>query len=250
MGGGGSANSLDGTRLAREQARTRSWDVRVDIPLTLAGSGDWGVEKKVTMKLLNPCDVCTGTGAEPGSRVTTCTTCRGSGEVRRAQQSFFGSVVSVSVCPTCAGDGKIVASPCKKCRGEGRVRGEDQIAIKIPAGVATGQYMTMRGIGNAGPRNGGRGDIQVVFEVEEDDRFERDGEDLYTEVLVTYPQLVIGADVGGADCGGERDAPRASRDAEWAGHALARTWVAASQCVWCWGSARAAATVDARFGPG
>jgi molecular chaperone DnaJ len=169
-------------------------DLRIDVRLTLAEVAS-GAEKKVNVKLLNPCDVCSGTGAEPGSSVTTCTTCRGSGEVRRAQQSFFGSVISVAVCSTCAGAGKVVTSPCKKCRGEGRVRGEQQISVKIPAGVATGQYMTLRGVGNAGPRNGGRGDILVVFEVEEDERFERDGEDLYTEVLVTYPQLALGADV-------------------------------------------------------
>jgi len=115
--------------------------------------------------------------------------------VRRAQQSFFGPVVSVSVCPNCAGDGKVVASPCKKCRGEGRLRSEEQVNIKVPAGVATGQYMTLRGVGNAGPRGGPRGDILVVFEVDEDERFERDGEDLLTEVLVTYPQLALGADI-------------------------------------------------------
>jgi molecular chaperone DnaJ len=89
----------------------------------------------------------------------------------------------------------VIAAPCKKCRGEGRLRGEKQIVVRIPAGVATGQYMTMRGVGNVGPRGGPRGDILVVFEVEEDPRFERDGEDLYTEVLVTYPQLVLGANV-------------------------------------------------------
>jgi molecular chaperone DnaJ len=169
-------------------------DLRVDVPLTLAEVAT-GVEKKVTVKLLNPCDVCQGTGGEPGTSVTTCPTCRGAGEVRRAQQSFFGSVVSVSVCTTCAGEGKVIASPCKKCRGEGRVRAEEVVNIRIPAGVATGQYMTLRGVGNAGPRSGPRGDILVVFEVEEDERFERDGEDLYTEVLVTYAQLALGADV-------------------------------------------------------
>ena len=89
----------------------------------------------------------------------------------------------------------MISSPCKKCRGEGRVRGEKEILVRIPAGVATGQYMTMRGVGNVGPRGGPRGDILVVFEVEEDSRFERDGEDLYTEVLVTYAQLALGATV-------------------------------------------------------
>jgi molecular chaperone DnaJ len=101
----------------------------------------------------------------------------------------------VAPCPTCAGEGTIISSPCRKCRGEGRVRGEKQIVVKIPAGVATGQYMSMRAIGNVGPRGGPSGDILVVFEVEEDPRFERDGEDLYTEVLVTYPQLALGANV-------------------------------------------------------
>jgi molecular chaperone DnaJ len=103
--------------------------------------------------------------------------------------------MSVAPCPTCAGDGTLITSPCKKCRGEGRVRQEEKIEVRVPAGVATGQYMTMRSVGNVGPRGGGRGDILVVFEVEEDPRFERDGEDLYCEVLVTYPQLVYGADV-------------------------------------------------------
>lgn len=169
-------------------------DIRITIPLTLAEVAS-GITKTVNVKLLNPCDTCSGTGAEPGSKVTTCQTCKGNGEVRRAQQSFFGPVVSVSVCSTCAGEGTTVASPCKKCKGEGRVRGDEEINIKVPAGVATGQYMTLRGVGHSGPRGGERGDIIVVFEVEEDERFERDGEDLYTEVLVTYPQLVLGDDV-------------------------------------------------------
>lgn len=193
LGGMGGFNDLFGRRSSAAETRTGS-DIRITLGLTLQEVAT-GVEKPVTIKLLNPCDSCSGTGAEPGTNVTTCPTCKGAGEVRRAQQSFFGPVVSVSVCPNCAGDGKIVASPCRKCRGEGRVRSEEQVKIKVPAGVATGQYMTLRGVGNAGPRGGPRGDILVVFEVDEDERFERDGEDLLTEVLVTYPQLVLGADV-------------------------------------------------------
>jgi molecular chaperone DnaJ len=193
MGGLGGFSDLFGRRASAAETRTGS-DIRITLEMSLAEVAT-GVEKQVTIKLLNPCDVCSGTGAEPGTSVTTCPTCKGNGEVRRAQQSFFGPVVSVSVCPNCAGAGKIVASPCRKCRGEGRIRSEEQVKIKVPAGVATGQYMTLRGVGNAGPRGGPRGDILVVFEVDEDERFERDGEDLLTEVLVTYPQLALGADV-------------------------------------------------------
>lgn len=169
-------------------------DVRIAIPLTLDEVAS-GVDKKLVAKLLDSCDQCRGTGAEPGTRAETCSSCGGAGEVRRAQRSFFGQFLTVVPCPTCKGEGTIVPSPCRKCRGEGRVRGERELAIQIPAGVATGQYMTMRGMGNAGARGGTRGDVHVVFEVAEDPRFERDGEDLYTEVLVTYPQLVLGADI-------------------------------------------------------
>jgi len=183
MGGGGRGSG----------PRTGS-DVKITLQMNLAEVAT-GVEKTVPVRLLEPCDRCDGRGAEPGTSPTMCVACNGSGEVRRAQRSFFGQVVSVALCSSCSGEGTIVASPCRKCRGEGRVRGEKQIVVRVPAGVATGQYMTMRGVGNAGPRGAPRGDILVVFEVEEDPRFERDGEDLYCEVLVTYPQLALGSDV-------------------------------------------------------
>jgi len=181
-GGGGGSGPRSGS------------DIRITFPLHLADVAT-GVERTLPAKLLVTCDRCDGKGAEPGTEAARCVTCAGAGEVRRAQRSFFGQVISVTPCPTCAGEGTVITSPCRKCRGEGRVRQEEQITIRVPAGVATGQYMTMRGAGNVGPRGGGRGDILIVFEVEEDPRFERDGEDLYCEVLVTYPQLVLGADV-------------------------------------------------------
>jgi len=193
LGGLGGFGDLFGGGSRGAGPRTGS-DIKIAMPMTLAEVAT-GIEKTVTVRLLEPCDRCDGRGAEPGSNPTTCSTCHGTGEVRRAQRSFFGQVVSVAPCPTCSGEGTVISAPCKKCRGEGRIRGEKQIVVRVPAGVATGQYMTMRGVGNVGPRGGPRGDILVVFEVEEDPRFERDGEDLYTEVLVTYPQLALGANV-------------------------------------------------------
>lgn len=169
-------------------------DMKLPLTLSLAEVAT-GVERTVTLKVLESCDKCEGSGAEPGTKPQTCGTCGGAGEVRRAQRSFFGQFVSVAPCPTCAGEGVVVASPCKKCRGEGRVRAERTLKIQVPPGVATGQYMTLRGAGNIGPRGGTRGDVLVVFEVEDDERFDRDGEDLFCEALVTYPQLVFGADI-------------------------------------------------------
>ena len=194
LGGMGGFGDLFGGGGGHEPGPRSGTDVKIAMPLTLVEVAS-GAEKAVAARLLEPCDRCEGRGAEPGSSPVTCGTCRGSGEVRRAQRSFFGQVVSVAPCPSCSGEGTVISSPCKKCRGEGRIRGEKEILVRIPAGVATGQYMTMRGVGNVGPRGGPRGDILVVFEVEEDPRFEREGEDLYTEVLVTYPQLVLGANV-------------------------------------------------------
>ena len=184
---GGSAGRRGGN------SRTGS-DVKLTVELTLAEVAT-GVQKTFNVKLLDACDRCEGSGAEHGTKPQRCNTCNGSGEVRRAQRSFFGQFVSVAPCPTCAGEGTVIAAPCKKCRGEGRLRADHTIPVQIPPGVATGQYMTLRGMGNAGPRGGPRGDVLVAFDVADDPRFERDGEDLWCEVLVTYPQLVLGADV-------------------------------------------------------
>jgi molecular chaperone DnaJ len=187
--GGFDSMFADGGRQARGGS-----DIRTNIELTLQEAAT-GVDRKVNLKLLDPCDRCEASGAEPGSRAQKCQRCGGAGEVRQAQRSFFGQFITVAPCPTCKGEGSVIASPCKKCRGDGRVRADREIAVHVPAGVATGQYMTLRGVGNAGSRGGERGDIHVVFEVSEDPRFERDGEDLYTEVLATYSQLVFGADI-------------------------------------------------------
>jgi chaperone protein DnaJ len=194
LGGFGNLGDLfGGGRGGNTGPRTGS-DIKITLGLTLAEVAS-GIEKTVSIKLLKACDRCAGSGAEPGTSPAHCTVCNGSGEVRRAQRSFFGQVISVAPCSNCAGEGTVISSPCKQCKGEGRVRSDEEIKIAVPAGVATGQYMTLRGLGNVGPRGGPRGDLLVVFDVEDDERFEREGEDLYCEVLVTYPQLVLGADV-------------------------------------------------------
>jgi molecular chaperone DnaJ len=195
LGGlGGFGDLFGGAGGGRGTGPRTGSDIKIAMPLTHVEDAS-GNEKTVAVRLLEPCDQCDGRGAEPGSSPVTCATCGGSGEVRRAQRSFFGQVISVAPCSTCSGEGTVIASPCRKCRGEGRTRGEKQVLVRVPAGVSTGQYMTLRGVGNVGPRGGPRGDLLVVFEVEEDPRFERDGEDLYTEILVTYPQLALGANV-------------------------------------------------------
>jgi molecular chaperone DnaJ len=193
FGGFGGLEEMLGGRGQSGAARAGA-DVKIHLALTL-GEVATGVEKEIKLKVLDPCDRCAGSAAEPGSKSYKCSTCAGQGEVRRAQRSFFGQFVTVAPCPTCKGEGHVIETPCKKCKGEGRMRADKTIKVSVPAGVATGQYMTLRAVGNAASRGGERGDVHVIFDVAEDPRFERDGENLFTEVLVTYGQLVLGASV-------------------------------------------------------
>src|ERR671916_3288870 len=136
---------------ARRGGSVRSGaDVKVTVSLTLAEVAS-GVDKGVTLKLLDPCDRCSGNGAEPGTKPRVCPSCAGTGEVRRAQRSFFGQFVSVAPCPTCAGEGQVIAAPCKKCRGEGRVRADRSVKINVPAGAGRGEGITRPRQGTGGP---------------------------------------------------------------------------------------------------
>jgi molecular chaperone DnaJ len=190
FGGMGGFESLFGGGRARQDHR-RGQDVRVTLKLTLNEVAT-GVKKSVRLKALDRCSVCNGSGAKAGTKPTTCTTCGGSGEVRRQARSMFGQFVSVSPCPTCAGEGTVIASPCEVCRGEGRVRGDRTVQVEIPPGVASNNYLTLRGQGAVGPRSGPSGDLLVMLDIKEDDRFERQGDDLYHDFLLSFSQAALG----------------------------------------------------------
>ncbi len=190
FGGLGGLESLFGGGRGRQDHR-RGQDVRVTLRLGLSDVAS-GVKKSVRLKTLDRCTVCNGSGAKAGTKPATCTTCGGSGEVRRAARSMFGQFVSVSPCPTCAGEGTVIANPCEVCRGEGRVRGERTVSVDIPAGVASNNYLTLRGQGAVGPRNGPSGDLLVMLDIKEDDRFERQGDDLYHDFLLSFSQAALG----------------------------------------------------------
>jgi molecular chaperone DnaJ len=186
FGGGG------GERVRRD--RRRGHDIKVGLKLTLAEVAT-GTTKTVRIKSLESCPECAGTGAKAGTHPIKCGTCGGSGEVRRQAQSLFGQFLTVSPCPTCAGEGTIVKSPCERCGGDGRVKGEKTIQIDVPAGVADHHYLTLRGQGVPGPRNGPRGDLIAVLDIKEDARFERHGDDLVYDLGITFGQAALGAEV-------------------------------------------------------
>ncbi len=191
FGGMGGFESIFGR--PTRQDRRRGQDVRVTVKLTLAEVAT-GVRKHVKLKAPERCAVCSGSGAKPGSGPTTCATCGGSGEVRRAARSMFGQFVSVSPCPTCAGEGSVILDPCEVCRGEGRVKGERTVAVDIPAGVSSNNYLTLRGQGAAGPRNGPNGDLLVMLDIRDDDRFERQGDDLFYDLSLSFSQAALGGE--------------------------------------------------------
>jgi molecular chaperone DnaJ len=190
FGGLGGFESIFGG--GRRQDPRRGQDVRVTARISLTEVAT-GVKKSVRLKTLERCAVCSGTGAKPGTRPTRCSTCGGSGEVRRAARSMFGQFVSVSACPTCAGDGEVIREPCEVCRGEGRVKGDRTVTVEIPPGVSANNYLTLRGQGAAGPRNGPMGDLLVMLDVKDDERFERQGDDLIFDLPVSFSQAALGA---------------------------------------------------------
>lgn len=193
FGGMGGFESLFGGGRSRADTR-RGQDVRVTVKIGLADVAA-GVKKSVRFKAPERCTVCQGTGAKPGTKPAACSTCGGSGEVRRAARSMFGQFVSVSPCPTCAGEGVVVLDACDMCRGEGRVRGERTVTVDIPAGVSTNNYLTLRGQGAAGPRNGPAGDLLVMLDIKDDDRFQREGDDLIFDLPLSFSQVALGLEV-------------------------------------------------------
>ncbi|HET9039330.1 MAG TPA: molecular chaperone DnaJ [Gemmatimonadales bacterium] len=194
FGGMGGLESLFGGGRGRGPDERRGQDVRVTVKLSLADVAT-GVKKTVRFKAPDRCAVCEGSGAKPGTKPSTCTTCGGSGEVRRATRSMFGQFVSVSACPTCAGEGVVVLEPCEVCRGEGRVRAEKTVIVEIPAGVSGNNYLTLRGQGASGPRNGPPGDLLVMLDIKDDDRFERQGDDLIFDLPLSFSQVALGVEV-------------------------------------------------------
>jgi molecular chaperone DnaJ len=157
-GGGGRGRSR-----SRRSAGRPGDDMRLNLKLTLEEIA-FGVEKKIKVKKHTTCDSCKGTGAKTSDDFMTCPTCNGMGEVRQVSRTMFGQFVNVQPCPSCQGEGRTIRNKCSSCSGEGRVKGEETVKVKIPSGVGKGNYLTLRGQGNAGLRGGPAGDLIVVID--------------------------------------------------------------------------------------
>jgi molecular chaperone DnaJ len=164
--------------------------LRYDLEITLEEAAS-GVARQLKIPRLETCEVCSGNGAEPGTQPETCATCAGSGQVVMRQGLF---TVSRS-CGTCRGRGQTIKSPCKNCRGAGRIEKEKSLEVKIPAGVETGSRLRVQGEGESGVNGGTAGDLYVVINVAEHDHFERQGENLYSSEPVSFAQAALGAEI-------------------------------------------------------
>lgn len=169
-------------------------NLRVKVKLDLAEIAK-GVEKKIKVNKYVPCATCKGSGAKGGSAYQTCSTCHGSGHVTRVTNSFLGQMQTTSVCPQCGGEGQIITDKCTDCAGNGIVKGEDILTIKIPAGVADGMQLSVSGKGNAAARGGVPGDLFIQIEEISDPFLERDGNNLHYEHFVSLPEAALGTSI-------------------------------------------------------
>lgn len=195
MGGGGHFSSFfGGQRGGGGQRVRRGSDLRVRVHVTLEEIAT-GVDKKIRVKKLVPCQDCHGTGSADGSQGDVCPTCKGTGRIVRTQRGIFGMMQVQDECPTCHGEGRIIKNKCPKCNGEGVVRAEEVIDIHIPAGVMGGMQIPVHGKGNAAPNGGVPGDLLVLIEEEEHKDFVRDGNDLVYNLLLDMPTAILGGQV-------------------------------------------------------
>ncbi|RPH93836.1 molecular chaperone DnaJ [candidate division KSB1 bacterium] len=194
MEGGLFGGGVFGRERGGGSTRVRGNDLQIKLALTLEEIVS-GVKKKLKVKRYAPCKECSGSGARKGTTQKTCSTCHGTGQVRQVSSTFLGQFVNIQTCPQCHGQGKVTSDPCPNCKGEGRVREETVVNVEIPAGVSAGQYLTLRGEGNAGPNGGPSGDLVVVVDEQPHEHFVRDGDNVIYPLTLTIPQLVLGDEV-------------------------------------------------------
>jgi molecular chaperone DnaJ len=187
---GGAAPGAGGGR-RRQRA---GHDLQLKVQLTLEEIAK-GATKQIKVNKQAKCQTCNGSGAKAGSQPKVCDVCGGSGQIKQVQRSLFGQFINVTDCSQCGGEGRVISSPCGDCSGTGTVRGSETVSVKIPAGVSTGNYITISGGGDVGERGGPPGNLYVIIQEIEHDLFERHGDDILMDLPLTITQLSLGTKV-------------------------------------------------------
>lgn len=190
----GGAGGMGGRRRADPNAPRRGADLEMEAEITLIEAA-MGVPKEFQIPRQESCGECGGSGARAGTSPETCATCGGRGQVEGRQQTPFGQFVTVNTCPSCGGRGKTIKEKCPSCGGSGRVRKTRRVEVKIPAGVETGTRLRIGGEGEGGVNGGPSGDLYIMLTVAEHPDFKRDGADLHTRLVLSYPQAALGCTV-------------------------------------------------------
>jgi molecular chaperone DnaJ len=188
---------------SRRRQPQRGGDLHYRMTLTFE-EAVFGSEKEIEVTRSEPCSVCNGLRAEPGSEPRKCPVCNGSGEIRRAQRSIFGQFINVTTCDRCGGEGRIVDKPCHQCRGSGREMRKRKLEVRIPAGIEEGSQIRISGEGELGLYGGGRGNLYIALSVKEHPLFRREGDDLLLDLDVSFAQAALGDGVQVPTLEGER----------------------------------------------
>lgn len=183
-----------GGRRTDPNAPRRGRDLEMGLSVTLLEAAN-GVKRDIEIPRMDSCKTCGGTGAKPGTSPQTCSVCNGRGQVEVLQRTPFGQFVSVTPCSHCQGKGKVILEHCADCSGRGQIRVKKNLEVKVPAGVETGTRLRITGEGEGGTNGGSPGDLFLVIDVEAHKDFERDGGDLHSRLVLTYPQAVLGTTV-------------------------------------------------------
>ena len=155
----------------------------------------FGVDKEIEITRDEVCSTCRGSGAKPGTSHSRCSTCGGNGEVRRSQQTIFGSMVQVTTCPACNGKGEVIVNPCPTCSGSGQVRKSRKKVVTIPAGVDTGTQIRLAGEGQPGANSGPPGNLYLVIQVQSHRYFRRRNDDILLDLNINIAQATLGDEV-------------------------------------------------------
>jgi len=172
----------------------RGRNLKVSVNLTFEEAA-FGIEKEISLNKYDTCKDCSGTGAMSKNDIGVCNQCHGTGKVMVEQNSIFGRVRTESVCPSCGGTGKTIKNKCTTCKGEGRIKTQSKIKVRIPSGVEDGQTLTVSGKGEGGINGGMAGDLYIQINVKEHEIFERDGLNLYMEMPITFSQAALGDNI-------------------------------------------------------
>ena len=175
----------------RPSGPRRGDDLRYDLTISLEEAAK-GIEREIDLPHYVACQSCKGTGARPGTDPSKCGTCKGSGQVRRAQRTMLGSFTQITTCPDCGGTGEVITSLCVECHGKGQVRKSHKVEVKIPAGVDTGNSLRIPKAGDAGEKGGAPGDLYIFISVKDHPLFQRDGADIHYKVLMTFSKAALG----------------------------------------------------------